>query len=93
MPVTVTRGVVTLAGVVRVDDAEPLTRYLSQTPRPKVRLTECSHLHTAALQALLVARPTVVGAPTDPFLARWITPLLTGPASRPTSRPTDEEQS
>ena len=93
MPVTVTRGVVTLAGVVRVDDAEPLTRYLSQTPRPKVRLTECTHLHTAALQALLVARPTVVGASTDPFLARWITPLLTAPSSRPSSRPTDQEQS
>ena len=83
MPVTVSSGVVLLTGVVRVDDAEPLTRHLREIPHPKVSLTGCSHLHTAALQALLAARPVVVGAPTEPFLARWIAPLLSPRADAP----------
>jgi hypothetical protein len=71
--------VATLTGVVRVDDAEPLARWLRETSRPKVRLEHCTHLHTAALQALLAARPVLAGPPSDPFLARWITPLLVAP--------------
>jgi hypothetical protein len=76
VPVTLTKNVATLTGVVTVDDAEPLARWLRETARPKVRLSGCTHLHTAALQALLVARPAIAKPPSEPFLARWITPLL-----------------
>ena len=79
MPVTLTRGVATLTGVVTVDDAEPLAQWLRDTRRPKVRLAGCTHLHTAALQALLAARPAITSAPVEPFLARWIAPLLAPP--------------
>jgi hypothetical protein len=70
------RDVATLTGVVRVDDAEPLAQWLRETEQPKVELAACTHLHTAALQALLAARVELVSAPVEPFLARWITPLL-----------------
>ena len=83
MPVIVGRGVATLSGVVGVEDAEPLAQWLRDTARPRVRLADCAHLHTAALQALLAARPVVSSVPTDPFLARWIVPLLAVPAAPP----------
>lgn len=76
MPVTFAKSVATLSGVITVDDAEPLAQWLRETSRPKVRLIRCTHLHTAAFQALLAARPVITGLPTEPFLARWIMPLL-----------------
>jgi hypothetical protein len=76
MPVTLARSVATLTGVVGVDDAEPLSQWLRSTRNPSVRLAGCTHLHTAALQALLAVRPAVQTLPTEPFLARWIAPLL-----------------
>ena len=79
MPMTLTRAVATLSGVVTVDDAEPLAQWLRDTPRPKVKLAGCTHLHTAVLQALLAARPAVTSAPVEPFLARWVAPLLAPP--------------
>lgn len=85
MSVTMARNVATLSGVIRVDDAEPLARWLRETPRPRVRLAACTHLHAAALQALLAARPAVVSEPVEPFLARWVAPLLRpAPAERAT---------
>ena len=77
MPVTFADGVATLTAVVCVEDAEPLTRWLRETADPGVDLTGCTHLHTAALQALMAARPRVLGVAGDPFLARWVAPLLT----------------
>jgi len=76
MPVKLRFDVATLSGVVSVDDAEPLSAWLRSCPSPQVRMTRCTHLHTAALQALLAYRPKLGAAPTDPFLARWVVPLL-----------------
>ena len=84
MPVLFAEDMATLTGVVSVDDAEPLTNWLRATPAPRVSLASCTHLHTAALQALLAARPVLAAAPTEPFLARWVATLLPGvPASDP----------
>jgi hypothetical protein len=64
-------------------------------PQPSglcVLMADCTHLHTAALQALLAGRPRLGSAPTDPFLARWVAPLLAeGTASDPAdaTEPTD----
>jgi hypothetical protein len=77
MTVTLSKGVATLTDVVTVEDAEPLAQWLRDTAKPKVRLASCTNLHTAALQAILAARPQVVSPPADPFLARWVAPLLT----------------
>jgi hypothetical protein len=62
---------------VSVEDAEPLANWLRQTPGGAVDLGACTHLHTAALQALASARPRIAVAPTDHFLLTWIVPLLT----------------
>jgi hypothetical protein len=88
VPVTLARNVATLTGIVSVDDAEPLAQWLRETRRPQVKLAGCTHVHTAALQALLAARPAVVSPPIEPFLARWIAPLL---APLPLPKAADEE--
>ena len=76
MPLSLSEDTAQLVGVVSVDEAEPLAQWLRDTASPKVGLKRCSTLHTAALQALLAARPEVVSPPRDPFLVTWVLPLL-----------------
>jgi hypothetical protein len=74
-----------LVGVVTLDEVEQLTGWLRSVKRPKVSLRRCDHLHTGALQALLVYRPKISSAPNDAFLAAQVLPLLTasiGPAGK-----------
>jgi hypothetical protein len=53
-----------------------LATWLRETPDGVVDMGACAHLHTAALQALLSARPRISVAPTDGFLAAWLAPAL-----------------
>jgi hypothetical protein len=66
-----------LTGTVSVEDAEPLASWLRDHHDAHVDLSGATHLHTAALQALLCAQPTITAPPADEFLRRWILPLLT----------------
>ncbi|MGO9955798.1 MAG: hypothetical protein ACLP50_07405 [Solirubrobacteraceae bacterium] len=77
MPLTLDDGTAVLAGSVSVEEAEPLATWLRETPDGAVDLGACTHLHTAALQALASARPRIAVAPVDAFLSTWIIPLLT----------------
>ena len=74
-----------LIGVVTVDEVEQLVGWLRSSQRPRVSLRRCNHLHTGALQALLLFRPKISAAPKDAFLATQVLPLLTG-AGGDTSR-------
>jgi hypothetical protein len=69
---------VALVGVVTVDEVEQLVGWLRTCQRPKVSLRRCNHLHTGALQAMLLFRPKITSAPKDAFLASQVLPLLTG---------------
>lgn len=66
-----------LSGTVTVEDAEPLSSWLRDHHTAEIDLSGCTHLHTAALQALLCAQPTITAPPADEFLKRWILPILT----------------
>jgi hypothetical protein len=77
MPLHIADDIVTLVGVVTVEEAEPLATWLREHPGGGVHLGACTHLHTAALQALLAARPPIDTAPADDFLSRWVLPWLT----------------
>lgn len=68
--------VATLSGVLTVDEVEPLVAWLRATEKAAVNLRECTHLHTAAFQALLLFRPRVSSVPRDPFLAAHVVPWL-----------------
>jgi hypothetical protein len=65
-----------LTGTVTVEDAEPLASWLRDHHDAHVDLSGCTHLHTAALQALLSSQPEITAPPTDDFLSRWILPIL-----------------
>ena len=78
MPLELHDDSATLVGVVTVDEVEQLAGWLRAARRPKVSLRRCNHLHTGALQALLLYKPKISAAPTDAFLAAQVLPLLTG---------------
>lgn len=76
MPVRLHEQTATLIGIVTVDDAEAFAAWLRTTTEPSVDLRDCSHLHTAVFQAILAFAPTVTAGPTEPFLARYVRPML-----------------
>lgn len=65
-------GTILLEGVCPVEDAEPLWQLLQATPGAPLDWTRSSHLHTAVLQVVLVARPTLVGRCGDLWVAEWV---------------------
>lgn len=90
MPLEFHDSSVSLSGVVTVDEVEQLTAWLRNTPKARISLRRCNHLHTGALQALLYFRPKISAAPTDAFLAAQVLPMLRGSNGipvRPGSRP------
>jgi hypothetical protein len=78
LPLELHEGIAMLTGVVTVDEVEPLAAWLRATPKARVNLRKCTHLHTGALQAFLVFRPKISAAPADAFLAAQVLPLLNG---------------
>ncbi|GAA1605959.1 hypothetical protein [Actinoplanes couchii] len=78
MPLELHEETANLVGVVTVDEVEQLVGWLRTAKRPRVALRRCNHLHTGALQALLLFRPKISSAPADAFLAAQVLPLLAG---------------
>jgi hypothetical protein len=76
MPVRRVKPTLFLEGECGYADAEVVLGWLSEGSRALVDLRACTHLHAAVLQVLLAARVRVKRAPRDPFLRRWIAPLL-----------------
>ncbi len=91
MPLSLRESSATLSGVIAVDDVEKLVAWLRATPKGRVNLRNCTHMHTGAFQALWLFRPKISVAPADPFLATQVHPLLDqdrGPEDRPGSEGT-----
>jgi len=61
-----------LADVATVEDAEPLLQWLQEHPAGTVNLADCTHLHTACLQALLASGAGIEAMPVEPTLAAWL---------------------
>ena len=78
MPLIVTEQQARFEEVCTVEDALPLLEFLKNSDTPEVDLSACTYLHSALLQLLLTARPRMTVSPADPFLARWVAPLLRG---------------
>ena len=71
---------VLLENVCTVEDADVLMQELL-AGATHVDWSGCTHLHTACLQVLLAARPSVRGKPDNPAIARWLAPILAPVAS------------
>ncbi len=76
MPMTFDESTVRMEGACGVEDAPALSEWLDAVDRPTADLADTTHLHTAIVQALAEAAVPVSAAPADPFLARWVAPLL-----------------
>ena len=76
MPIEFKRNRVVFRDVVRVEEAEALLEALQKKPTTKVDLTACTHLHTANLQVLMVAKPSIASWPQDPELRAWLETVL-----------------
>jgi hypothetical protein len=59
------------------EEALELADWFSKVELPKANLAACTHLHAALLQTLLAYKPAIAAGPDDPFLARWVFPMLT----------------
>jgi hypothetical protein len=68
-----------LQGVCPIEDAEPLLQCLLATPGAVVDWSGCDAAHTAVIQVLLAAKPSLHGPPRGAFLRDVVAPLLVRP--------------
>jgi hypothetical protein len=76
MPIEFRKNRVVFRDVVRVEEAEALLEALQNKPATKVDLAACTHLHTANLQVLMVAKPGIASWPEDAELRAWVESAL-----------------
>ena len=69
-------GVIELQGMCLSEDAEVLLQHLLAVPAAVVDWHACESAHTAVIQVLLLAKPTLRGVPTGAALRDWVHPLL-----------------
>jgi hypothetical protein len=76
MPIRYEGETIHMEGFCAIDEAEELLRFLELHRGAQVVLTECQHLHTALLQLLLSYRVCLAGEAYNPFVSKWIVPML-----------------
>ncbi|MBF9198017.1 hypothetical protein [Microvirga terrestris] len=81
MSVRLDVNVIIMEGACRVEDAEPLLRWLQADSGRMVDLTGAEHLHAAVLQVLLAMRPAIQGTVRDAFIRDWVLPTVMGESS------------
>jgi hypothetical protein len=77
MTVRLVDDAIVLEGVCPVEDAEPLQRLLLQHRGAAVDWRVCDAAHTAVLQVLLVAKPSIKGPARATFLQDFFLSVLT----------------
>lgn len=61
MPLDIKGNIAILSGRADITESEPLLEWLTTTDDPVVDVSDCQQAHTAVLQVLRRARPTLVG--------------------------------
>jgi hypothetical protein len=69
-------GAIELQGICLSEDAEVLLQHLLAAPGAVVDWEACESAHTAVIQVLLLAKPTLRGVPGGAALRDWVHPLL-----------------
>lgn len=87
MSVILDGDVVRLCGDCLAEEAEKLLELLQAGPDRRIDLGEALHLHAAVLQVLLALRPEVAGPAREPFISRWLEPILTRSGRSPSLEP------
>ena len=73
MPVEFKNNTAILTDLVSIEDADALFNWLLERKKPKMDLSELSHIHTACLQLLLVFKPEIIAYPEQEDLKYWLT--------------------
>jgi hypothetical protein len=76
MPIEYTECQAVLSDVVSVEDAEALFGWLQGRRATSVNLSDCNHLHPAALQVLMAAGVHVTAWPEEANLRAWLETAL-----------------
>jgi hypothetical protein len=69
-------GSIELTNECPLEDAETLLQQLALHPDVAVDWRECTVAHTAVVQVLLAAKPTLHGLPRSAFLRMFVAPML-----------------
>lgn len=65
-----------VAGECGAEEAETLLALLQTHPHAAVDITQAGSVHTALWQVMLALSPSVHGEPANPFIHKWIMPML-----------------
>jgi hypothetical protein len=76
MPIEFTTDQAIFRDIASVEEAESLLEWLQKTPRAKINLAACTHLHTANLQVLMAAQPEIASWPENIELRAWLEAAL-----------------
>lgn len=76
MPIEFQKDRIVFREIVRVDEAEALLEALQKEPTTKVDLAACTHMHTANLQVLMVAKSCIEKWPQATELRAWLEAVL-----------------
>jgi len=63
MPIELKKKVAVCTDACTIEEAETLLQWLLETPKGKINLKLCVHLHTAIFQVLIAAKPTLSALP------------------------------
>lgn len=66
------KSIIKLEGVVSIEEVDQLMELLRASPAPPLDLSGCEHLHTAALQLLLMLKPEIAARPAGNFWNRCL---------------------
>lgn len=72
-------GCIVLEGHCSVEDVEPLLQCLLESRAAAIDWRDCHGAHAAVVQLMLVSSRSVLGPPSDPFLAARVDPLFHHP--------------
>ncbi len=67
-------NVIELDETVSVEEAETLLQLLLEHEEATIDASNCTHMHTAAVQVLLASKPKFTKLPKDEFLKRFLAP-------------------
>jgi len=76
MAIIYQKTVAMFKGTVADDEADALLEWLSISGNNRVAFAHCQFIHTANLQVLMAAKPTIAAWPKDPDLDVWLKAAL-----------------
>lgn len=76
MPIEFKEKICIFSGICSIEEAESFLEWLLVTEESEIDLSQCEHIHTAILQAILAVKPKIKGNFQNPSLASWLNVTL-----------------